>query len=80
MQYLSSLDLKNNFNPYSSTINLNIFDDCSALEISYLNTRFNDNYNTKPEEIISFKFSMDYIGFFGYEQKTNLLFRRGREI
>ncbi|MDB3973199.1 hypothetical protein N9440_00285 [Alphaproteobacteria bacterium] len=74
MQYLSSLDLKNNFNPYSSTINLNIFDECSALEISYLNTRFNDNYNTKPEEIISFKFSMDYIGFFGYEQKTNLLF------
>jgi LPS-assembly protein len=80
IQYLSSLDLKNNFNPYSSTINLNIFDDCSALEISYLNTRFNDNYNTKPEEIISFKFSMDYIGFFGYEQKTNLLFKEAGDF
>ena len=80
IQYLSSLDMKNNYSPYSSTINLNIFDECSALEISYFNTRFNDNYNTKPEEIISFKFSMDYIGFFGYEQKTNLLFEEAGDF
>jgi LPS-assembly protein len=75
IEYLSSLDLKNNFSPYSNTINLNIFDECSLLEISYLNTRFNDDYNTNPEEVISLKFSMDYIGFFGYAQQTNLLFK-----
>ena len=75
IQYSSSLDLKNNYSPYSNAINLKIFDECSSLEISYLNKRFNDNYNTNPEEIFSLKFSMDYIGFFGYEQKTDLFFK-----
>jgi hypothetical protein len=46
------------------------------LDISYSNTRFNDNFNTQPEEKISFTFSMDYLGFFGYEQTTDLFFER----
>ena len=44
------------------------------LDISYTDKRFNDNYNTKPSEIISISFSMDYLGFFGYQQKQNLFF------
>jgi len=45
------------------------------LDISYSNTRFNDNFNTQPEEKISFTFNMDYLGFFGYEQSTDLFFK-----
>jgi len=70
----SNLDVKNNYDPYSSDIKISLFDECSKLDITYSNTRFNDNYNTKPEETVSIAFSMDYLGFFGYEQSTNLFF------
>ena len=56
-------------------LKLSLFDECSQLDISYSNTRFNDNFNTQPEEKISFTFSMDYLGFFGYEQSTDLFFK-----
>ena len=71
----TNLDVKNNYDPYKSIFRLSLFDECSQLDISYLNTRFNDNFNTQPEEKISFTFRMDYLGFFGYEQSTNLLFK-----
>ena len=44
-------------------LKFSLFDECSQLDINYSNTRFNDNFNTKPEEKISFTFSMDYLGF-----------------
>ena len=72
--YISNLDVRNNYDPYKSTLKVSIFDECSQLEIDYSNIRFNDNFNTKPEEIISITFSMDYLGFFGYEQSTDLFF------
>ena len=71
----TNLDVKNNYDPYKSTFRLSLFDECSQLDISYSNTRFNDNFNTQPEEIISFTFTMDYLGFFGYEQSTDLIFK-----
>ncbi len=74
LHYNSNLDLKNNYSPYSSEFAVDLFDECSKLVISYSNVRYNDNYNTSPEEKISFTFSMDYLGFFGYEQSTDLLF------
>ena len=70
----SDLDLKNNYSPLSQTIKLSIFDECSKLDISYTDKRFNDNYNTQPSEIINLSFTMDYLGFFGYEQKSNVFF------
>lgn len=72
--YSSNLDVKNNFDPYKSLIKVSLFDECSQLDISYSSTRFNDNFNTQPEEKISLTFNMDYLGFFGYEQSTNLFF------
>ena len=72
--YSSNLDVKNNYTPYESSLKMSVFDECSQLDISYSNTRFNDNYNTQPEEIISFTFTMDYLGFFGYQQSTDLFF------
>ena len=71
----SNLDVKNNYNPYKSVFVVNLFDECSQLDIKYTNVRFNDNFNTQPEEIISFTFTMDYLGFFGYEQSTDLFFK-----
>ena len=71
----SNLDVKNNYVPYKSAVQLSLFDDCSKLNISYSNTRFNDNFNTQPEEKISLMFIMDYLGFFGYEQSTDLFFK-----
>ena len=50
---------------------ITLFDECSQLDVTYSHTRFNDNYNTNPEEKINFMFTMDYLGFFGYEQTTN---------
>ena len=73
--YNTSLDVKNNYDPYESSINLKMFDECSQLYLKYSNTRFNDNFNTKPEETISISFYMDYLGFFGYEQSTNVFFQ-----
>ena len=70
----SNLDLKNNYDPYSSSLRVSLFDDCSQLDITYTNTRYNDNFNTQPEETIGITFSMDYLGFFGYEQSTDLFF------
>jgi len=70
----SNLDVKNNYDPYESTFKLSLADECSQLDINYTNTRFNDDYNTKPQETISLTFRMDYLGFFGYEQTTDLFF------
>jgi LPS-assembly protein len=74
VSYSSKMDLKNEFSPYKSSLSINIFDECSDLSIEYSDSRFNDNFNTQPEQKISFTFSMDYLGFFGYEQSTNLFF------
>jgi lipopolysaccharide assembly outer membrane protein LptD (OstA) len=76
----SNLDVKNNYDPYKSIFKLSLFDECSQLNISYSNTRFNDNFNTQPEEKISFTFNMDYLGFFGYEQSTDLFFKEPGSI
>jgi len=70
----SNLDVKNNYDPYSSSLKISLFDECSKLDITYTNTRYNDNFNTQPEETIGITFSMDYLGFFGYEQSTDLFF------
>ena len=80
LSFNSNLDLKNNYDPYSSDFKISIFDECSQLDITYSNTRYNDNYNTKPEETIGIRFSMDYLGFFGFEQSTNLFFEEPGEI
>ncbi len=73
LSYSSNIDLKNNFSSYYDKFRLKIFDDCSALILEYSNKRYNDNYNTSPEELFSINFSMDYLGFFGYEESTDLL-------
>ena len=80
INFESNLDVKNNYDPYKGIFKFSIFDDCSQLDISYFNTRFNDNFNTKPEEKINITFSMDYLGFFGYEQTTNLFFKEPGSI
>jgi hypothetical protein len=72
--YVSNLDVKNNYDPYESIFKISIADECSQLDINYTNTRFNDDYNTKPKETIGITFRMDYLGFFGYEQTTDLFF------
>jgi len=76
----TNLDVKNNYDPYKSIFKLSLYDDCSQLDISYSNTRFNDNFNTQPEEKISLTFNMDYLGFFGYEQSTNLFFKESGNV
>ena len=74
VSFSSNLDLKNNYSPYSQSLNLDLSDECSKLIISYKDVRFNDNYNTTPNETLGISFYMDYLGFFGYEQKTNVFF------
>ena len=75
VSYNSNLDLKNNYSPYSDSLKISLFDECSRLDLTYDNTRYSDDYNTTPEQKIGLTFSMDYLGFFGYEQKTNLFFK-----
>ncbi len=75
ISYDSNLDLKNNYSPYTDSLRISLFDECSRLDLTYKNTRYNDNYNTTPGQKIGITFSMDYLGFFGYEQKTNLFFQ-----
>ena len=73
--YKSELDLKNNFSPYSDSLSISLSDECSMLSIVYSNVRYNDNFNTTPKEKISITYYMDYLGYFGYEQSTDLFFR-----
>ena len=80
INFESNLDVKNNYDPYKGVFNISLFDECSQLDISYSNIRFNDDFNTQPEEKISFTFSMDYLGFFGYEQSTDLLFKEAGNL
>ena len=80
VSYNSNLDLKNNYSPYTDSLRISLFDECSRLDLTYNNTRYNDNYNTTPEQKIGITFSMDYLGFFGYEQKTNLFFQETGNI
>ncbi len=74
LAYSSNIDLKNNFSSYYDKLGLKISDECSALTIEYSNRRYNDNYNTTPEELLSINYRMDYLGFFGYQQSTDLFF------
>ena len=80
LTYSSNIDLKNNFSSYYDKFGLKIFDDCSELLIEYSNRKYNDNYNTSPEELLSISFRMDYLGFFGYEQTTDLFFEEPGNI
>ncbi len=73
--YGSNIDLKNNYSPYYDIFGLKIYDECSQMNIEYSNIRYSDDYNTTPEELISISFYMDYLGFFGYEQTTDLFFQ-----
>ena len=80
MSYSSSFDVLNKYQPYSQTLGLNLFDDCSILEIVYENSRYNDLNNTKPKETISFRYRMDYLGYFSYNQNFNSVFTDMGEI
>ena len=80
MSYSSSFDVLNKYQPYSQTLGVNLYDDCSILEITYENSRFNDLNNTKPKETISFRYRMDYLGFFSYNQNFNNVFTDMGEI
>ena len=78
--YSSNIDLKNNFSSYYDILGLKIHDECSELSIQYSNRRYNDNYNTSPEELFSINFRMDYLGFFKYQQTTDLFFQEPGNI
>ena len=78
IEFESDMDLKNNYSPLTQSLTFSLFDECSKLDISYIDERFNDNYNTVPSETISLSFHMDYLGFFGYEQKSNIFFDEDR--
>ena len=73
--YETKLDIINDYTPYESSLNLSLFDECSQLDLTYSNLRFNDNFNTIPEEKISISFKMDYLGFFSYEETNNLFYQ-----
>ena len=79
LSYISSLDLKNNYQPFKP-LKFGLFDECSQLDITNTNIRFNDNFNTQPEETIGLVFSLDYLGFFSYQQKTDLFFSEPGEV
>ena len=80
LAYSSNIDLKNNFSSYYDKLGLKIFDECSDLTIEYSNRKYNDNYNTSPEELLSITFRMDYLGFFGYQQTTDLFFQEAGNV
>ena len=80
VNYSSSFDVLNNYQPYSQRLGLKLFDDCSILDIVYENSRYNDLNNTKPKETISFRYTMEYLGFFSYNQNFNSVFTDMGEI
>ena len=71
----SKMDVKEKYQPFENSIKVSIFDECSNLDITYSNVRYSDNYNTTPSETLSLTFIMDYLGFFGYSQSTDLFFK-----
>ena len=73
LDFNTNIDLKNDSSPYYQKLGISFFDECSKFSIFYDRSKFNDNFNTKPTESIRFEFYMDYLGFVGYEQSTNLI-------
>lgn len=76
INFNTNLDLKNEYSPYESIFGLKLFDECSELFVNYKISRFSDNFNTKPLETISINFKMDYLGFFKYEQESDLFMKK----
>lgn len=72
LNLLSTHDLKNNYSPFEQSLAFNLFDECSNLELSYTQKKYNDNFNTKPEEKIGITFYMDYLGFYNVDSLSNL--------
>ena len=70
----TSLDIQNDYSPFENELKLSLFDECSQFDLSYSNTKFSDDFATTPKETISLSFMLDYLGFFGYEQQTDLFF------
>ena len=56
LSFNSNMDIKNDYSPYSQSLNLNLTDECSELVITYRDVRYNDNYNTTPNETLSISF------------------------
>ena len=73
LNFNTNIDLRNNYTPYEQSLGVSFYDECSKLNVNYTNTKFNDNFNTKPTETIRLEFYMDYLGLVGYEQSTNLV-------
>jgi hypothetical protein len=72
LNLLSSHDLKNNYSPFEQSLAFNLFDECSNLELSYTQRKYNDNFNTLPEEVIGITLYMDYLGFYNIDSLSNL--------
>ena len=73
--FYNNLDLKNDYYPFESIFNITLKDECSQFEIKYTNTKYSDNFTTTPKETINLTYRMDYLGFFGYEQNTDLFLK-----
>ena len=70
--YLANLDVKNNYNPYETSLKVSLFDECSQLDLVYSNKRFNDNFETVPEDVFSITFQMDYLGLINVGEYNNI--------
>ena len=72
VQFSSNLDLKNNYDPYQSSVKIILSDECSELELTYSNSRYNDNLiRSLPANRTTFR--LDYLALMK-EQSTDLLF------
>ena len=68
----STHDMKNNYSPFEQSLTFNLFDECTNLELTYTQKKYNDNFNTIPEEKIGITFYMDYLGFYNLDSLSNL--------
>ena len=73
-KYESEINLEDNNKIYSQEFKLELFDECSELNLVYSIDNYNDGKDLKPNKTISITFELDFLSGFTDEQRNISIF------
>ena len=73
-KYVSEVNLGDNNKIYSEEYKIELFDNCSQLDLVYSVDNYNDGKDLKPNKTLSLTYEMDFLSGFNDEQRVNSIF------
>ena len=73
-KYQSEINLEDNNKIYSQEYILELFDECSKLNLLYSVDNYNDGNQLKPNETFSVTYEMDFLSGYSDESAVNSIF------